>query len=105
MRFSEFNPALLVPLAMATPIAEPNANVATAGESYAMLTRDLPADLAVRDPAVSEEEYHHSLSKRGCDPIGCYANGYFSIIFNANGGQRRSTSYPAPWTLKHFAHD
>jgi hypothetical protein len=40
----------------------------------------------VRDPAVSEEEYRHALSKRGCDPNECYANGFFSVIFNAKGG-------------------
>jgi hypothetical protein len=99
MRFSTFIPALIVPLTMGTPIAEPIASVAATESEYSLLTRDLPADLAVRDPAVSEEQYHHALSKRGCDPIGCYANGFFSVIFNSNGaltlyGEVRAITLP-----------
>jgi hypothetical protein len=71
---------------MANPIAEPVASVTATETEYSLLTRDLPADLAVRDPSVSEEEYHHALTKRGCDPIGCYANGFFSVIYHYKGG-------------------
>jgi hypothetical protein len=56
------------------------------GEHYALLHRDLPEDLSAdNNTHLSTEDYHNLLSKRGCDPIGCYANGYFSVLFDAGG--------------------
>jgi hypothetical protein len=46
--------------------------------------RDLPGELsAANNTHLGEDEYHSLLSKRGCDPIGCYANGHFSVLFDA----------------------
>lgn len=81
----------LLSAALATPLVAADAAVDVAeplhvGEHYALLHRDLPEDLTAENNAhLSEEEYHAMLSKRGCDPIGCYANGFFSITFNAGG--------------------
>lgn len=83
--------AILLSAVSATPVVtidaiEPVAEVQHIGEHYALLHRDLPLDLtAENNTHLSTDEYHELLSKRGCDPIGCYANGYFSITFNAGG--------------------
>jgi hypothetical protein len=79
----------LLSAASATPVAAANAVESVAetqhvGEHYALLHRDLPEDLsAANNTHLSTDEYHELLSKRGCDPIGCYANGFFSVTFNA----------------------